>query len=265
MKTIRMRARPWLVACMLLPLLGAPAVQAESTEERLQRLENELQELRQMLRQQQAQEPAPAIPQAAPPVAVEARPAPAPAAVSAPRGAYIRYFIQNEALDARSPGQARPLVQGRISDADTLSFDPSAYDVPGAGLISPYRDPASYRYVGLLVEGDLPITDPGEYEFVVYPQPAREGGASVTVRMSVQASVGAVQVVEFRDESRRRVQRGRVRLEAGLHPVRLWAVAVSDGFGPSPTASHLRLALKGPGDASPRPLRELLVPARAGH
>ena len=253
------RTRCWLATCLALLLVAALPLQAESVDERLQRLESELQELRQQLRQQPAGEPAPR--QAAPTASVPVQPAAAAAALPAQRGAHIRYYLQNEALDARSPGQARSLVEGRISDTDTLSFDPSAYDVPGAGLISPYRDPASYRYVGVLLEGDLPIADPGEYEFVVYPQPAREGGATVSVRISVLASVGGVPVVEFRDESRRQVQRGRIQLEAGLHPVRVWALAISDGFGPSPTASQMRLALKGPRDASPRPLRELLIPA----
>ncbi|HEY9150345.1 MAG TPA: hypothetical protein VIQ75_06010, partial [Gammaproteobacteria bacterium] len=121
---------------------------------------------------------------------------------------------------------------------------------------------ASYRYVGLLLEGRLPITYPGEYELVIYPQPAREGGSTVSVRMSIQASLGDVMVVDYQDESGRSARRGQVRLEAGLHPVRIWALAVSDGFGPSPTSSGMRLALKGPRDASPRPLRELLMPAR---
>lgn len=250
--------RGWLAAGMMLSLLAASSVQAESAEERLQRLEAEIQELRQMLREQ-ASQPVPRDAVAAPAPVAEPAP-PAAARPPAQTGAFIRYYIQNEALDLLAPGQARPLVEGGISDTETLSFDPSAYDVPGAGLISPYRDPASYRYVGLWLEGDLPIHQPGDYELVLHPQPAREGGASVTVRMSVQASIGGVPVVEFRDESRRQPQRGRVRLEAGLHPVRIWAVAVSDGFGPSPTDSRLGLSLKGPGDVSPRPLRELLVP-----
>lgn len=252
------RVRHWLAACLLLPLSGLSSVQAETADERLQRLETELQELRQMLQEQQ-QERRETVPAATVPRSPQ--PAPVVAAPVAQPGVHIRYYIQNEPLDSASPAAARPLVEGRITEADTLSFDPSAYDVPGAGLMSPYRDPASYRYVGLLLEGQLPITYPGEYELVIYPQPAREGGSTVSVRMSVQASLGDVMVVDYQDEPGRSARRGQVRLEAGLHPVRIWALAISDGFGPSPTSSGMRLALKGPRDASPRPLRELLMPA----
>ncbi|MFN2338483.1 MAG: hypothetical protein ABR544_05870 [Gammaproteobacteria bacterium] len=248
----------WLAACLLLPLSGLSSVQAETADERLQRLESELQELRQMLHEQQ-QERREAAPAAVVPRSPQA--APAVAAPVAQPGVHIRYYIQNEPLDSSSPAAARPLVEGRITEADTLSFDPSAYDVPGAGLMSPYRDPASYRYVGLLLEGRLPITYPGEYELVIYPQPAREGGSTVSVRMSIQASLGDVRVVDYQDEAGRSARRGQVHLEAGLHPLRIWALAISDGFGPSPTSSGMRLALKGPRDASPRPLRELLMPA----
>jgi hypothetical protein len=244
--------RHGLAASLVLALSGMPLVQAETADERLQRLENELQELRQLLREQQeARESAPAV----------AAPLPLQAAPAAQAGAHIRYFIQNEPLAAGSPAAARSLVEGRITEIDTLSLDPSAYDVPGSGLVSPYRDPASYRYVGLLLEGRLPIQYPGEYELVIYPQPAREGGSTVSIRMSVQARVGDVTVVEFMEETGRSPRRGQVQLGAGLHPVRIWVVATSDGFGPSPTASGLRLAIKGPRDASPRPLRELLMPA----
>ncbi len=252
------RTRHWLMSGLALLLLSAPAVQAESTEERLQRLENELQEVRQLLRQQQEQ------PRVSAPSAEVVRTPTATVPMTLPSaqsGVFIRYYIQNEPLAEQPPANGQPLAEGRITGADELSFDPADYDVPNAGFISPYRDPASYRYVGLSLEGDLPITYPGEYELVVYPQPAREGGATVSVHMSVQVSVDGRPVVDFRNESSRRMQRGRVQLEAGLHPVKVWAVAISDGFGPSPTASHLRLALKGPRDASPRPLQGLIVPA----
>ena len=251
-----------LLACLVLALSGASPLQAGDAEERLQRLETEIQELRQLLREQQRlqQRDAPDAPaQTAPSRAAPA--APVTAAAPAQSGAHIRYYIQNEPLGYDAPATARPLVEGRISETDALSLDPSAYDVPGSGLVSPYRDPASFRYVGLWLEGRLPIHEPGDYELVVYPQPAREGGSTVSVRMSVQARVGDATVVDFQDEEGRRPRRGQVRLDAGTHPVRIWAVASSDGFGPSPTASGFRLALKGPRDASPRPLRELLVPA----
>lgn len=241
----RVRGMGWAVA--LLAGLQLPAVLAETADERLQRLEDEIHELRQMLRERQTAAPAPAV--AAVPQA-----APAPAQ----NGAQIRYYIRNEPLGEQPP-TAAATVEGRISDTEELSFDPSAYDVPGAGLFSHYRDPASYRYVGLLLEGELPVRGAGEYEFVLHPKPAREGGLNVATRMSAWLQVDDQPVLEFRDQSSWRAQRGQVRLGPGLHRLRLWTVVSSDGFGPSPTDSRLLVAVKGPGDAAPRPLRTLRV------
>lgn len=251
----RLRGMGWAVA--LLVGLQLPVALAETADERLQRLENEIEELKQMLREQRQaapSTPAPAAPAAAP------APAPVPyaAAVPAQNGAYIRYYIRNERLGERPPADAAT-VEGRISDTEELSFDPSAYDVPGAGLLSNYRDPASYRYVGVVMEGELPVRTAGDYEFVLSPKPAREGGTTVGTRMSVWLQVDDRPVLEFRDQASWRMQRGQVHLSPGTHRVRLWAVAASDGFGPSPTASRLLVAVKGPGDASPRPLRDLRI------
>lgn len=244
------RARITLTALVALSgCLHAVQVLAETADERLQRLENEIQELRQLLREQRE---APAPVQAI---------APAPAAVMQTVGAYVRYYIQNEGLGDQPPAGVQPVVAGRITDMDALKFDPAAYDVPDAGLLSDYRDPSAYRYVGVELEGDLPVAEAGDYEFVVYPKPAREGGANVATRLSVQLNVDGNPAVAFRNQTSWQAQRGRVRLEPGMHRLRLWAVAASQGFGPSPTASQLLLAIKGPGDASPRPLRELRTPS----
>jgi len=251
----RLRGMGWAVA--LLAGLQLPVATAETADERLQRLENEIEELKQMLREQQRAAPPAPAPAPAAPAAV---PAPAPYAEAVPmqNGAYIRYYIRNDRLGERPPAEAAT-VAGRISDTEELSFDPSAYDVPNAGLFSNYRDPASYRYVGVVMEGELPVRTAGDYEFVLSPKPAREGGANVATRMSVWLQVDDRPVLEFRDQASWRIQRGQVRLSAGTHRVRLWAVAASDGFGPSPTASRLLVAVKGPGDASPRPLRDLRI------
>lgn len=235
--------------------LSVAQVAAETADERLQRLEDEIRELRQLLHEQR-QAPTPAAAAPAAPV-----PVPVSVAVAQPVGAFVRYYIQNEGLGDAPPAAVRPVVAGRISDLDALEFDPAAYDVPDAGLFSGYRDPATYRYVGVALEGDLPIAEAGEYEFVIYPKPAREGGANVATRLSVRLDVAGNPAVEFRDQASWQARRGRVSLAPGMHRLKLWAVAASQGFGPSPTASQLLLAVKGPGDASPRPLRDLRVPA----
>lgn len=231
--------------------LYAAQLSAETADERLERLESEIRELRELLHEQRK------TPAAAPlPAAV-----PGPAAAAQPSGAVVRYYLQSAPLGEIPPAGARPAAAGRISDLETLAFDPAAYDVPDAGLFSDYRDPASYPYVGLLLEGALPVVQGGEYELVVYPKPAREGGANVATRLSVQLSVDDTTVLEFTGQTSWQPRRGRMRLEPGLRQLRLWAVAASPGFGPSPTASQMVLAIKGPGDAAPRPLHELQVPA----
>lgn len=237
---------------VLAALLNMPHALAETTDERLQRLEREIRELRQELHEQQETKTVP-TPMTQTLVAT-------PDVARAQTGVFIRYYIQTDRLGEQPPTSGSPAVEGRISDVEALSFDPASYDVPNAGLFSDYRDPATYRYIGVDVQGDLPVRNAGEYEFVVYPKPAREGGANVSTKLSVWLSVDGKPVVEFRDESSWQVQRGKVRLEPGMHQVRMWAVAASSGFGPSPTATRVLLALKGPGDASPRPMRDLFPP-----
>lgn len=235
----------WVVA--LLACTQAATAVAETADERLQRLENEIGELRQLLREQRETASLPEAQSSAKNGLV----------VPVQNGAVVRYYIGNEPLGAEPPAGATPTVEGRISDPESLSFDPAGYDVADAGLFSDYRDPASYRYVGVALEGDLPVYAAGEYEFVLHPKPAREGGANVSTRLSVWLSIDGRPAVEVRGQSSWRLQRGRLQLEPGLHRLRIWAVADSDGFGPSPTATRLLLAVKGPGDASPRPLRDL--------
>lgn len=235
---------------VLIAILNMPHALAETTNERLQRLEREIQDLRQELHEQQETKAVPT-----PPTQISVA---MPDATRAQTGVFIRYFIQTDTLGELPPVNSTPNVQGRISDIEALSFDPASYDVPNTGLFSDYRDPATYRYIGVDVQGDLPVRSAGEYEFVVYPKPAREGGANVSTKLSVWLSIDGKPVVEFRDESSWQAQRGKVLLAPGMHQVRMWAVAASSGFGPSPTATRVLLALKRPGDASPRPLRGLI-------
>lgn len=248
------RGLRWLVpVAMVFGCALAPSLQAETTDEQLQRLQTEIDELRQMLEQQKTPG---AVPHASPvgpslsvPEVAEKTPLRS--------GVFIRYYISADRLGEEPPAAVAPTVEGRFSGTDTLSFDPAAYDVPGSGQFSNYRDPSSYRYIGLLLAGELAVSSAGKYEFIVSPKPAREGGANVATRMSVWLEVDDQVVVEFSDQTSWRSQRGQVHLEPGQHLLRMWAVAASDGFGPSPTDSRLLLALKEPGDASPMPLRDL--------
>lgn len=244
-----------LMAAMLAILMVSPPALSETLEQRLHRLEAEVQDLRSALSQQKQQNAGPAKEPA--PVAITTQSTP-PA--SEP-GAYVRYYIQNNPLGLQPPDNSSALASGRFSDLTELSFDPRAYDVKDAGLFSPYRDPAEYRYAGLELQTDMSIDEEGEYEFVVYPRPARDGGTNVLTRLSLHLSIGNEPVVSFQNESSWRPWRSRISLKPGLYRLRLWAVASCDGFGPTPTDSRLRLAVKGPNDVSPRPLRNLQVPS----
>ncbi len=250
--SISCRTRLMLTMLVIL-LVSPPIVWAETLEQHLHRLEAEVHELRGALSQQQ-QNTAPA--KTTIPVTKGLPPAPQPPQ----SGAYVRYYIQNRPLGMQPPDKNSALTSGNFSVPAELSFDPGAYDLANAGLFSSYRDPSEYAYVGLELQADLNIAEKGEYEFVVYPQPARNGGTNIRTRLSLHLSIAKKQVMSFQNDSSWHPQRSRILLTPGRYRLRLWAVASSDGFGPSPTESHLRLALKGPHDISPQPLYGLQAP-----
>ncbi len=232
-----------VLAGVLVMLLGAHCgeIGAETPEARLQRLEKEIKALRQALDER--------------PQELSARLA-APAAAE-PAAVFIRYYISDQAFARQPPSGARPAVKGRFTLPETLSFDPKEYDLPDEGFFSRYGDPVAYRHVALLVEGDMTIRETGDYEFILYPKPVREGGTSVATRMSAYLRMDNRPVVSLAERSSWRPQRGRVHLTAGTHRLWLWARVASDGFGPSPTESHLQLGFKAPGDAAVRALHDL--------
>ncbi len=240
--------------CAIL-LVASPLVLAESLEERLHRLEAEIQEIRSTLSEKQTPPPQAASP--AKPVTVSTTP-PSPAPPVLQSSAYIRYYIQRQPLESPSAGSAQ--ASGRFSSPAELSFDPAAYDVENAGLFSAYRDTSEFTHAGIEMQADLNIPEAGEYEFVVYPQPSRDGGTRVSTYLNLSFSIDGQEIISFRDDSWR-PRRSRLALSPGRHTLRLWAVASSDGFGPTPTDSRIRLALKGPRDVSPRPLYGVQAPA----
>ncbi len=253
----RLSARLRLILVMLSMLLLSPlVVLAETLEQRLHRLEAEVQELRGALSQEKQDKAADIAPIKVAPVT------PSLSAEAQPpmSSAYVRYYVQNQPLAMQPPGKNSALASGQFSVPDELSFDPAAYDVAHAGRFSTYRDPAEYAYAGLEMQADLNIVEGGKYEFVVYPRPARDGGTNVVTRLSLRLSIGKQQVVSFQNASSWRPRRSSISLSPGRYRLHLWAVASSDGFGPTPTDSRLRLALKGPRDVSPRPLYGLQAP-----
>ncbi len=247
-----------MLSMLLILLLTPPPARSETLDQRVHRLETEVQNLRGALSRQKQKTAS--VEKAAP--ATKKIVSPASRTVEQSR-AYVRYYIQNQPLGRQPPGKNSALASGRFSVPASLSFDPGAYDVANTGLFSAYRDPAQYAYVGLELQADMDIVEKGEYEFVVYPQPARatrDGGTNIFTRLSVRLSVGKQEVVSFQNNKSWHPQRSRITLTPGHYRLRLWAVASSDGFGPSPTDSRLRLAMKGPHDVSPQPLYGLQAP-----
>ncbi len=234
----------------LVVLLGAysGALAAETPEARLQRLEKEVKELRRILGERQQNLPGRSAAEAVTGSAV---------AATEPAGVFIRYYLSDKAFAQQPPKGVSPAAAGRFTLPEVLSFDPKKYDMPDEGFFSRYGDPVAYRHVALLVEGDMTVRETGDYEFVLYPKPVREGGSSVATRMTAYLRMDDRPVVSVANRSSWRPQRGRIHLQAGTHRLWLWALVASDGFGPSPTESHLRVGLKAPGDASVRALQDL--------
>lgn len=242
--------------CAIL-LVTSPLVLAETLEQRLHRLEAEIQEIRSTLSQKQTP-PSPTQDTPAEKPATRPTETNSPAPQLLQSSAYIRYYIQSQPL--KSPSGAAPLASGRFSSPAELSFDPAAYDVENSGMFSAYRDTSEYPHAGIEMQANLNIPEAGEYEFVVYPQPSRDGGTRVSTYLSLSYSIDGRDIISFKHDNSWRPRRSRLSLSPGLHTLHLWAVASSDGFGPTPTDSRIRLALKGPRDVSPRPLYGLQAP-----
>ncbi len=257
----------------LVLLAASPASQAASGDvnQRLDRLETQVQEILRMLKSQQGgqgeRQPGspPPAPQSAP-ATTQVRPsvpAPAPSPTTTPTepsagmrpGGMMYYYIARTALDTPPPaGQARS--KGVISDVHTLSFNPSDYDVPDSGFLSRFRDPSEYRSVAMLLDGEYRAVRGGNYRFVIYPKPARSNRdmTQASTTMSARLQIGEQTIVHFDHTTSWSERTADVRLAPGMHRFRLWVVDYSAGYGASPIHSSVQLAVKGPGDASAQPL-----------
>lgn len=250
---------------ILVMALAAPlGALGDDLEQRVERLERQVQQLLELLQQRQIQAPAELEVSPQPDHRTAAQPNDEPVkgpdagqVESARRGARIAYYIGAHGLDAGVPDTIQPLVAGEIAFNGELSFDPASYDAADSRLFSEYHDPSRYTDVGILLEGAVHAEKAGRYEFVVYPKPAREGGSAVSTTMAVQMAVDGRLIASSQPDTSWKPIRATVELSAGKHGLRLWAVSKSPGMGPSPTASRLKLAVKGPGDANPRTLDHL--------
>jgi hypothetical protein len=277
-----------LSACLCL----APVVSAEEgVEQRLDRLEAQMQRLIELMERQQTAAPAPApstgpavdtIEVVAPPPAASAAPAapaapassvapaaapamqPAPAtpaqaavvAVPAPRVgmADIRYFVHDAPMGTQPPRATEPLAKGLFNLGEEISLKPNRYGIDDRWWLSEYRDPSRYRSAGVMIETDFVVERGGDHEFVLSPKPAREGAAGVSAEMSAVLDLDGRNLLRLEHERSWRARRATVTLPPGRYALRLWTAADSPGYGVSPIESTLKLEVRGPGEAAPGPL-----------
>lgn len=260
------RRRVWVPAMIgfmavwsLIP--EAVAKQPETVNQRLDRLESQVQQLFKLLKERDTT----SIPRAKPKQPEPAKPVvPGKATggrVSTPagpkRGAKIEYFLSRRKLTG--PSDAAPRAVGIMNDIAHLKFTPSSYGVAGGGFFSRFRNPAEYLSAALLVQGNYHAVRSGKYVFIVHPKPARGGRdmSMVSTPMTGVLTVDGRVLIRFTRTSSWKPRSGVIRLDAGSHKLRLWVVAYSAGYGPSPTASSVGLAVQSPGDAGPQPLKAL--------
>jgi hypothetical protein len=273
-----------LSACLcLVPVVSAE----EGVEQRLDRLETQMQRLIELMERQQTAAPAPAaapavdaievVPPSAP--AAPAAPAPSPvptpsaaqpapamlaapapattvAAVPAPRVgmADIRYFVHDAPMGTQPPRATEPLAKGLFNLGEEISLKPNRYGIDDRWWLSEYRDPSRYRSAGVMIETDFVVERGGDHEFVLSPKPAREGAAGVSAEMSAVLDLDGRNLLRLEHERSWRARRATVTLPPGRYALRLWAAADSPGYGVSPIESTLKLEVRGPGEAAPGPL-----------
>ncbi|MBI1424599.1 MAG: hypothetical protein GC149_14225 [Gammaproteobacteria bacterium] len=238
-------------ACLLAVFLVSPFACAQSDiEKRLDRLEQQVQQLTETLKSHGLLEPG-----------VSSQPAvkpPPPATVQHGGYADIRYYISESALDA-TPPDVSPLASGRIALGEQIDLQAKSYRADSGGMFSAYRDPSRYRAAGLWLQAQLTITQPGEHRFAIVTQPAREGGSAVTTTETVKLWLNDRKLFDINSTSKWRTWSASIDLVPGVYRVRLWFNSVSPGFGPTPVDSSIRLRLQRPGDATLIPLQDLLT------
>lgn len=256
-------------------LFAAPAVASDDLEQRLERMEAELDALREELRRRDEAADAPAPPRSrSPEPSAQPEPEPRPRAAPTPAApdpvprasdragvfgeVHARYFLESEPLPSR-PLSGTPMTEGLVALEGTLVLEPGRYGGPGRGFFNRFRDASVHRAAGLHLEGYLELPRSGEYRFDLAPKPAREGGGSPVINeMIVYLEVAGEPVLELEGiKSWRHLSLERD-LEEGRHPFTLWVVSNSPGFGPSPTDSSLELGVRSPGRAEVTPLHRLM-------
>lgn len=248
----------WTIGCvMVLSALAAPVAMAEDIEKRLEKLERKVEMILEILAKDGLVNEAPdrhaADPQASETVVNTYRGVVRASQALGTREVAVAYYLSTTSLDVKGPPEGEPSSSGKIDFNDVISFDPAHYDI-SSGFFSEYRDPARYSDVGVLLTATIRIDEEGVYEFVFQPKPARTGGSAVGTSMAMRLRVDDQWLLESNLSKSWKPVRIMTTLRKGLHTIKLWIVAQSPGYGPSPTASRLIVSLKGEGDASPRPL-----------
>jgi hypothetical protein len=253
-------------AVLLLGAVLATPLAASDIEQRLERLEAQMQRLLERLDAQDAAEP-PAVPgvqpaaepSASPSVVTQVPPASDAKFAAASYGEVrLRYYLGAEPMIGDALHET-PLADGLFRLQESLRFDPATYGVAERGILSRYRDPSQYRSAGVLVEGIIDLPSTGSYVLHIAPKPAREGGGSpVANEMTVRLQIAGESVIEIDGVRSWRTQSHAHELPAGSHAISLWAVSNSPGYGPPPIDSRLEISVGVPGRAGLVPLARMM-------
>ena len=249
-----MRGMQCRVLCILITVFWIyPAYAGDNVEQRLQRLEKQMQQILDalkkagMLDSNVVNEPPTVVPQHSP--------------VSLQYAGYaqVRYYVSESALGDSPPDTP----SGRVALSDQIGLHPGTYQVGESGLFSAFRDPSHYRSAGLWLEAALSISQKGIHHFTIVTRPAREGGSAVTTTMTVKLWLDKQLLFDLNSTPRWHSWSRSLELAPGNYRVKLWFNSISPGFGPTPLDSSLLIKLQRPGDAAAVPLERLLtVPVR---
>lgn len=262
----------WVCGMLGMALVLPGVASSSELERRLERLELELEDLREQLRQERGFRPEPSAERPEMEPSTPAEHLPQGQAWEDRRGvdrasghgeASVRYFLEAEPMGPVPPATP-PRVEGLLSLEGALGMNPVHYGVAEAGLFRPsrYRDPSVYRSVGVALEGYLDIPRAGGHRFLIAPKPAREGGGSPVVNeMIVQLVVNGEAVIELEGIRSWRNLSMVGELAEGRQPFTLWVVSNSPGYGPSPIDSRLEIGVNMPGRAEMTPIWRLMSPA----
>ncbi|MCW9089063.1 MAG: hypothetical protein OQK54_06000 [Gammaproteobacteria bacterium] len=174
--------------------------------------------------------------------------------------ARVNYWLGRDA--AFGDNATAPLAQGKMRLDSEILLRPQLYvsDKNTGGVFSEYHDSSLYPVASLQIEGVLDMPQAGDYTLTIKATPPREVGGSGNVKMAVRLYLDGELIYTRPYSSSLSPSTETIPLAAGETTLRLEVVALSPGFGPSPTRARLFVGLHGSDAVSPEPLSRYLLP-----